>query len=75
MEGDRRDIFLVPGESLSIDRRGLTIINAVEPSVVHVEPPQPRPAWKRVLESVWDYLTAIGEARARAHLRRGIHTI
>ena len=75
MDGDLRDIFLVPGESHSIGRDGLTIINAVEPSLVHVEPPQPRnPAWKRFLRSAWDYLVAVGEARARAHMRRGIHT-
>ena len=76
MDGDLRDIFLVPGESHSIERRGLTIINAVEPSVVRVEPPRLRPAaWKRFLRSVWDYLVAVGEARARAHLRRGVHTL
>src|SRR5262245_15021651 len=73
-DGDRRDIFLAPGEAHSIERPGLTVINAVEASVVHVEPPQPRPAWwRRWLTAVWDYLVAVGEARARAHMRRGIH--
>ena len=71
--GDLRDIFLVPGESHSIERSGLTVINAVEPSVVHVEPPQSRPAaWKRWLRGAWDLLAAVGEARARAHMRRGL---
>ena len=73
-DGDLRDFFLVPGDAHRIARDGLTIINAFEPSVVHVEPPQPRPDWwKRWLTAVWDYLAAVGEARARAHMRRGIY--
>ena len=73
-DGDLRDIFLVPGESHSIVRSGLTVINAVEPSVVHVQPPQAHPAaWKRWLTNAWDYLVAVGEARARARIERGIY--
>jgi hypothetical protein len=73
-DGDLRDIFLAPGEAHSIERPGLTIINAVEPSVVHVQPPQPRPAaWKRWLRNAWDVLVSAGEARARARMRRGIY--
>src|SRR5262245_7438526 len=74
MDGDLRDIFLAPGDAHRIGRDGLTIINAVEPSLVHVDAPQPRPAWwKRWLTAAWNYLVAVGEARARAHLRRGIY--
>jgi DUF2917 family protein len=73
-DGDLRDIFLVPGESHSIVRSGLTIINAVEPSVVHVQPPQARPAaWKQRLRKAWDVLVSVGEARARARMKRGIY--
>jgi hypothetical protein len=73
-DGDLRDFFLVPGDAYRIGRDGLTIINAFEPSVVHVEPPQPRPAWwRRWLTAVWDYFAAVGEARARARMRRGIY--
>jgi DUF2917 family protein len=73
-DGDLRDIFLAPGDAHSIERNGLTLVNAIEPSVVHVEAPQPRPAWwRRWLTAVWDYLAAVGEARARAGLRRGIY--
>lgn len=73
-DGDIRDVVLQPGDAHAIGRDGLTIINAFEPSVVHVEPPQPRPAWwRRWLTPVWDYLVAVGEARARARMRRGIY--
>lgn len=74
MDGDKRDIFVLGGDTYTIERNGLTLINAVEPSVVHVEAPQPQPAaWKRFLRAVWDVLAAVGEARARAHMRRGIY--
>jgi DUF2917 family protein len=73
-DGDLRDFFLTPGDAHRIGRDGLTIINAFEPSLVHVEPPQPRPAWwRRWLTAVWDYFAAVGEARARARMRRGIY--
>jgi DUF2917 family protein len=74
MEGDSRDIIVAPGDAYAIDRNGLTLINAIEPSVVHVELPRPRPAaWKRWLTSVWDSLVSAGEARARARIERGIY--
>lgn len=74
MDGDRRDIFLAPGEAHSIERGGLTLINAIEASVVHVELPQPRAAaWKRWLKSAWDWLVAAGEARVRRRIERGIY--
>ena len=73
-DGDLRDFFLVPGDAHRIARDGLTIINAFEPSVVHVEPPQAQPAaWKRWLRNVWDVLVSAGEARARARMKRGIY--
>jgi hypothetical protein len=74
MDGDLRDIFLRPGEVHSIERGGLTLINALEPSLVHVQPPQERPAsWKRWLMNVWDVLVAAGGARVRGRIRRGIY--
>ena len=74
MDGDARDIFLAPGEAHSIERGGLTLINAIEPSVVHVEVPQPRAAaWKRWFTSVWDWLVSAGEARVRHRIERGIY--
>jgi hypothetical protein len=73
MDGDRRDIFLAPGEAHSIERAGLTLINAIEPSVVHVELPRPRAAaWAR---SAWDWLVGAAEARVRARIERGIYDI
>lgn len=74
MDGDRRDIVLPSGDTHTIERNGLTLINAVEPSLVHVQPPRVRPAaWKRWLMSVWDVLVSVGEARARARMKRGIY--
>ena len=74
MDGDRRDIFLAPGDAHSIERGGLTLINAIEPSVVHVELPRPRPAaWRRWLASAWDWLVSAGEARVRSRIERGIY--
>ncbi len=74
MDGDRRDIFLEPGDAHSIERNGLTLINAIEPSVVHVQPPRARPAaWRRWLSNVWVWLVSAGEARVRARIGRGIY--
>lgn len=74
MDGDSRDIFLAPGDAHSIKRNGLTLISAIEPSLVHVQPPRARPAaWKRWFVRVWDWLASAGEARARAQLKRGTY--
>ena len=74
MEGDSRDIVLASGAAHTIERNGLTLINASEPSLVHVRLPLAQPAaWKRWLARVWEWLASAGEARARAHLRRGIY--
>ena len=35
-EGDLRDLFLAPGESLRLGGRGLTIVTALEPSLVRL---------------------------------------
>ena len=35
-EGDLRDLFLAPGESLHLPGRGLTIVTALEPSLVRL---------------------------------------
>jgi DUF2917 family protein len=73
-DGDSRDIVLQPGNAHAIGRNGLTLINAIEPSLVHVQPPRARPAaWKRWLGNVWDGLVAAGEARVRARIERGIY--
>lgn len=74
MDGDRRDIFLEPGDAHSIERNGLTLINAIESSVLHVQPPRAQPAaWRRWLRLFWEWLVSVGEARARARMKRGIY--
>jgi hypothetical protein len=70
MDGDRRDIVLPSGGVHTIERDGLTLVNAIEPSLVRVQPPRARPAtWKRWLRNVWDALASAGEARARARIK------
>ena len=74
MDGDSRDIFLAPGDAHSIERKGLTLISAIEPSLVHVQEPRPRPAARKGwIARAWDWLARAGEARAQAYLRRGIY--
>jgi len=36
LEGDLRDLFLAPGESMLLERRGMALITALEPSAVKV---------------------------------------
>ena len=36
-ENDARDIILGPGQEFTIDRPGLTLVHAAQPSVVHME--------------------------------------
>jgi hypothetical protein len=74
MDGDRRDIVLPSGGVHTIERNGLTLVNAIEPSLVRVQPTQGRAAaWKRLLASAWDWLVSAGEARVRARIERGIY--
>jgi len=74
MDGDRRDIVLPPGEAHTIERNGLTLVNAIEPSVLHLQPPRAQPAaWKQRLRKAWEALVSVGEARARARIERGIY--
>jgi hypothetical protein len=51
-EGDVRDMFLAPGESLRLAGRGLTIVTALEPSLVRLiedaKPSVGSGAWSRV---------------------------
>src|SRR5262245_48288607 len=47
MEGDLRDIDLQKGTAYTIERNGLTLVNAFEPSLVHVRFPHRRiPQWR-----------------------------
>ena len=74
MEGDLRDVILSPGNAHMIERDGLTLISASDPSLVHVRLRRAQPAaWKQRLERVWEWLASAGEARARAHLKRGTY--
>ena len=42
LEHDRRDIFLEPGETWVIDRDGLTLVQAEEPTMVVLQEPTAR---------------------------------
>jgi hypothetical protein len=72
MEGDPRDIDLRPGVAYRIERDGLTLVNALETSLVEVGIPQvQRARWGDWPERVWDWLRRAGEARARARMAQG----
>lgn len=72
MEGERRDIDLHPGASYTIDRDGLTLVNALEPSVVQVRIPHVRRTpWRGWIERFWNWLARAAEVRARARIARG----
>lgn len=72
MEGDPRDIDLRPGIPYTIERDGLTLVNALEPGVLRVSIPRARAgAWRRWAAGIWDLLMIFAEARARARIARG----
>ena len=74
MEGDLRDIVLTAGDSHAVRRNGVTLVNALEPSLVHVRMPRAQPpAWKRWLQPAWRWLASAGEARARAVFSRELN--
>ena len=45
MEGDARDVVLEPGASFVVDRDGLTLLAAQQPSVVQVSAPRRSHGW------------------------------
>ena len=73
MEGDPRDIDLRAGVAYRIERDGLTLVNALEPSIVQVTVAETQPTWRNRLERAWRWLARSGRARARARMARGIH--
>jgi len=71
MEGDPRDIDLRPGMPYTIERDGLTLVNAFEPGVLRVSIPRARvSAWRRWVAGIWDLVMIFAEARAQARLAR-----
>ena len=76
MEGDRRDLDLRPGRQYVIERDGVTIAYALEPSLVRVEHPRARRGfWRELGTQLWAYLARVGEARARARMARGLRLL
>ena len=74
MEGVRRDIDLTPGVPYTIERDGLTLVNAVEAGLVRVSIPHGRRArWRDWSGRVWAWLVRVSEARARARMARGLY--
>jgi hypothetical protein len=72
MEGDPRDIDLRPGIPYTIERDGLTLVNALEPGVLRVSIPRARASvWRRWATGIWDLLMIFAEARAQVRLARG----
>ena len=76
LEGERRDIDLRRGATYTIERDGLTLVNAIESSIVRVRIPRARrAAWRDGVARLWDWLVLAGEARARARLARKYHPL
>src|SRR5687768_10796152 len=72
MEGDGRDIDLPRGVTYTIERNGLTLVNAVEPSIVGLRIPHTRrAAWRGWIVRFWGWLVRMAENRARGRLARG----
>jgi quercetin dioxygenase-like cupin family protein len=69
-EGDRRDFVLAPGESFRVRRGGVTLVGAVEPSLLQVTEPRARQAgdrWNRVARAAAQWLDrAFGPSSVRA---------
>jgi Protein of unknown function (DUF2917) len=73
MEGDLRDIDLQKGTAHTIERNGLTLVNAIEPSLVHVRFPEKRTSrWRAWAIQLWDALVRVSRAQARARMARGL---
>jgi hypothetical protein len=72
MEGDARDVNLKAGDAYTIERNGLTLVSALEPSVVQVRMPGRSAKLRAWLEQAWALLVRGAEIRARARLVRGI---
>ena len=72
LEGDPRDIVLLPGVAYRIERDGLTLVNALETSLVEVQVPHGKGVrWRAWLERFWDYLVHAAEVRVQARIARG----
>jgi hypothetical protein len=75
LENDPRDVNLKAGDAYTIERDGLTLISALEPSLVQVRMPQRGTSWlerlERWLARAWAFLVRAAEIRARARLTRG----
>ena len=53
MEGDHRDVVLEPGASFVVDRDGLTLLAAQQPSAVQVSAEnQTKSWWERVVDFI-----------------------
>ena len=74
MDGYTRNIVFSEGDARMLERNGLTIGIAAEPSLPQARAGQDRrAAWRNWLARLWAWLVEAGEARARARMRRGYH--
>ena len=70
MEGDARDVDLTPGNAYTIERDGLTLVSALEPSLVQIRMRRHTGFWRERFEQFWLLLQRGAEIRARARLAR-----
>ena len=63
---DREDYFLAANDALTLDRPGLALIHAQEPSEVVLSEPAPRPGLRQKIGHAWvAALRAVGRGLAR----------
>ena len=64
---DREDYFLAANDALTLDRPGLTLIHAQEPSKIFLSEPAPRPGLRQEIGRKWvAALRAVGRWFARS---------
>lgn len=75
MEGDARDVNLKAGDAYTIERDGLTLVSAFEPSLVQVRMPLRSGKLRELLKRLWESLERGAAIRARARLSRGLRPL
>ena len=69
---DREDYFLAANDALTLDRKGLALIHAQEPSEIILSEPAPIPPWTRARGALAAALHATGRWIARRFGPEGV---
>ena len=71
LEGDLRDLFLAPGESMLLERRGMVLITALEPAALKIRNHAASAAALQPTISTWSDRTSRGIGGLWGRLRSG----